>query len=353
MSLLFIDGFDHYTTPTQKWSAVSGTTYVTIVSGSRRGSGGGYLDINGSSAITTSEWASKVITPSPSNTVIIGAAVYINTVWGSTNTRANLFSVASAGGTSQCTVAINRTGTLTILRGSVSGTSIYDGGVGVNFNTWFYIECKFVIGTATSGSCEIRINGSPVSYVNLTGVNTQAAADSSIGSILVGPNRNASARISYDDLYVCDTSGSTQNTFLGDIRIDTVFPAGDGTYTQGVPSTGTSHYQLIDEAPPSTTDYVTLTGVGTKDSYSVQSLPSLSSQVIHGIQVNSHAAKDSGTTTAAAFVKSGSTELESTAFAVPAAAGYNSAVFVTDPNTSSSWTQSSFNAAEIGLLIKS
>jgi hypothetical protein len=35
-----------------------------------------------------------------------------------------------------------------------------------------------------------------------------------------------------DDLYVCDSTGSTNNTFLGDVRVDTVRPIGAGNYSE-------------------------------------------------------------------------------------------------------------------------
>jgi hypothetical protein len=46
-------------------------------------------------------------------------------------------------------------------------------------------------------------------------------------------------------------------------------PSSDGNYTQWTPSTGTSHFALVDETPCNTTDFNSTTVVGNRDSYGV------------------------------------------------------------------------------------
>ena len=52
-------------------------------------------------------------------------------------------------------------------------------------------------------------------------------------------------------------------------------PTADGFYTQWTPSTGTSHFALVDEAPCNSTDSVSTTVAGNRDSYAtdISSVP--------------------------------------------------------------------------------
>ena len=101
----------------------------------------------------------------------------------------------------------------------------------------------------------------------------------------------SSSGMNFDDLYVCDSAGSTNNGFLGDCRIDTIYPSGAGNYTQFTPSTG-SNYTCVDETAPNTTDYVDGATVGDRDSYALGNLSALSSQTVYGVQVNAAILKD-------------------------------------------------------------
>lgn len=59
------------------------------------------------------------------------------------------------------------------------------------------------------------------------------------------------------------------STVLADTT-GTLMPLADGNYTQWTPSTGTSHFALVDETPCNgTTDYNSTTVVGRRDSYAV------------------------------------------------------------------------------------
>lgn len=48
-----------------------------------------------------------------------------------------------------------------------------------------------------------------------------------------------------------------------------IMPSADGFYAQWTPSTGTSHFALVDETPCNTTDYNSTIVVGNRDSYTV------------------------------------------------------------------------------------
>jgi hypothetical protein len=54
----------------------------------------------------------------------------------------------------------------------------------------------------------------------------------------------------FDDIYVDDTTGEGSPTAPRIKRFYPLIPNADGTYSQWTPSTGTSHYELVDERPP-------------------------------------------------------------------------------------------------------
>lgn len=85
-----------------------------------------------------------------------------------------------------------------------------------------------------------------------------------------------------------------------------ILPTGAGAYSAWTPSTGTTHYTLVDETSCNgTTDHVSTTSVGAKDSYvvSLSSVPN--GATITGVSVTPCASKikNSGTVTMSLFYR--------------------------------------------------
>lgn len=106
---------------------------------------------------------------------------------------------------------------------------------------WYYIEWKLYC-DHTNGTSEIRINGQTVltipahdSYYNNLPTRLK------IHSIAGGNN-------SFDDLYVCNTSGGSFNDFIGPIKVERLDPTADDT-SQWTPSAAVDHYTLVDDIP--------------------------------------------------------------------------------------------------------
>ena len=146
-----------------------------------------------------------------------------------------------------------------------------------------------------------------------------------------------------------DTTGSAPNNdFLGDVRIDAVYPTADGTYTAWTPSTGTSHYALVDETTPNTTDYNSSNTIGQKDSYVMGNPPSLASQIIYGVRVKVAAQKDdAGSRSMKVGVRSGTTDSLSAAQALGTSQLYYTNIHEVDPGTGASWTPSGVDNMEV------
>jgi hypothetical protein len=148
-------------------------------------------------------------------------------------------------------------------------------------NVWRYIELKYVLST---GACTVRVDG--VAVITAT-VGTAA----SISSMLLGQGGGNAQQLQFDDFYVLDTTGTKNNDFLGDVRIQTLLPTADGTHSDLAPSTGTAHAALVDEPAPNTTDYVYSASAGMKDTYQFQDLAATTANIF-GVEITNYSRKD-------------------------------------------------------------
>jgi hypothetical protein len=340
--LIFMDGFDHYTTAdlTKKWNTAGAT--ATISSSTGRRSGGALV----SSASSGTGFLTKTITAGA--TFITGFSLSIAAL---PNASVSIFGLLDAG-TNQCDLRVNLDGTLSVTRNGTaltSGTSVFAMSVGVSY----YIEFKVTISDSISASsCKVRINGADVITV-ATGQDTKNTSNATASQVRLGTNNNISGgNWLFDDFYLCDSSGSTNNDFLGDVRIDTIYPTSDGNYSQFTCSTGSSHFALVDESTPNTSDYNDGAAVNDRDSYGMGNLAALTSQTVYGVQVNAAILKDdAGAKSAATFVRSSSTNGDGASTVLGTSQVYVSQVFETDPNGSIAWTEASVNAMEAGVKV--
>jgi hypothetical protein len=141
-------------------------------------------------------------------------------------------------------------------------------------NSWYYVEMRVKI-HGTSGGAEVRVDGAPVieigSYADIpTSLNTMSSVNAYANRFYIGGLGDSSGYgmwCAWDDVYLCDTSGSVNNDFLGEVRIDTLFPESDGTYSEWVASAAGTHCLLVDDPAPDGRDYVSSGTVGATDTY--------------------------------------------------------------------------------------
>jgi len=337
MTLLFVDGFDHYATAdlAKKWTSGGGNMTVGAV-GRRSGSG-----ISGS---TSAANLSKTLAASAS--WVVGFAFHIATAPAAARRICAFYDA----GTTQCELRVNADMTLSVTRNGTAltnGTSVATLAAGI----FAYIEFKVTIANSISaGSCKVRINGADVITV-ATSQDLQNTANASANQFILGIE-NSSATVTFDDVYICDQAGSTNNDFLGDVRVDTIYPTSDGNYSQFTPSTGTSHFALVDETTPNTTDYNDGSTVSDRDSYGMGNLAALTSQTVYGVQVNAAILKDdAGAKSACTMVRSSSTNADGASAALGTSQVYVSQVFETDPNGAIPWTETTVNSMESGVKV--
>lgn len=340
--LLFMDGFDHMVTAdlTKKWNSVGATATVSATAG--RG-GGGALQLNTNSS-----------TSSVTKTIPAGAAFVLGFRFSTPAFVSMQLASFLDAGTNQCELRLNADGTLSVSR---NGTALTSGttAFALSLNTSYYIEWKVTIADSiATDSCVVRINNAIVLTVPAA-QDTKNTANASANAFRLGTATLTGGVVGtamMDDFYLCDQSGATLNNFLGDSRIDTLYPNADGFYSQFTPSTGTSHFALVDEATPNTTDYNDGLNVGDRDSYAMTNLPALTSQVIHALQVNAAILKDdAGAKSAATMVRSSSTNADGTSVPLGTTQSYVSQIYAVNPNGSVAWTEASVNALEAGVVV--
>lgn len=335
MTLLFMDGFDHYATADvlKKWTSGG----CTINASAGRRSGGAMQISNNASQVMT-----KVLGAAKS-TLIFGAAFLHNAV---PNANYELIRFRD-GATDQVSLVFESTGKLSVRRGTAGGTVL---ATSTNALTsgFHYIEFKATLHN-TTGAFEVRVDGSLMAGLSATGVDTTSTANNSADTLLLGTVSGSGLTQTYDDLYVCDDQGSAANNFLGDCRIDPQYPTSDGANQTWTPSTGTTHYTLVDETTPNTTDYVESSTAGQKDTYGMGDITHTPLSII-GVQVNIAALKDdAGARSIKPVTRSGGTDYSGTEQALSTAQVYYREIRETDPATSAAWTKTGVNAAEFGV----
>jgi len=335
MSLVMFTGFDYSSNPVPPFSSVDGPTTSTsaVRTGVNGVQGGGNGNLNYSipaipmSGLSNTYYIGIAIKNPDSNTKI----VFMNNAFAVTqhNIRFNT--------TTRGIEQFNGTA------GAVSAgpPNAYDPTV------WNYFEFKIVAGTGTNGSIEVRING--IVYNTWTGITTinNATYTQFDGIRITIPSTNNKI----DDFYLLNASGTINNNFLGDSRVDVLVPTGSGTYTQLTTFGSSQNWQNVDEVPANTSDYNYSDVVGTQDTYTFADLPA-STLSIAAVQSQIYAAKTAtGPRNVDPLILSNGILVVGSDFALSQSFTYTTQVYERDPGTGAAWTLSGFNAAEFGVRV--
>jgi hypothetical protein len=159
-------------------------------------------------------------------------------------------------------------------------------------NTWEWFEFTYVY--AASGSIIVKCNGNLVySYSG----DTRYPGGAGTGMIMDRFDIGCSEDLWLDDLYVVDTA-----TGLGNCQVVTMLPGAD-VATGWTPSTGTSHFAVVDDAVMS--DYVSAAaGSGAVDTWTL-AVPGTVTANAYGVEVRAQAANDIAGTGAVALLADG------------------------------------------------
>jgi hypothetical protein len=255
--LLFADSFDHYNTAQilRKYAGYFGDTIGAF----------GRNATNGVQGASTSQF-NGIVEPVPQNpnTLFIGFAFFTS---GLPNSIRGLCNFTDTG-TGQVNIVLRPDGRIETYRGS---TLLATTAVGIGVSQYNYFEVFATINN-TTGAVQLRLNGTNI--LNLSGVNTRNTANNQINGVTINGHAGTTSLgligtgANMDDFYICDTTGSTNNTFLGDVRVQAIFPTGAGNYTQWSPTPAVPNWQNVDENPATDdTDYNASATAVQKDSF--------------------------------------------------------------------------------------
>lgn len=212
-------------------------------------------------------------------------------------------------------------------------------------NTWYYLEIMATI-ASSGGLCQVRLNG--LTVINFTGTTKNGGTGTTIDAFELGSWSAGGGQCYFDDLYICDNTGATNNTFLGDVRIQTLLPTAAGSSTQLAPTGSANNYANANDVPDSTATYNSSSTVGNRDTYAMGDLLA-STGTILGVQESLHAFKtDAGSASMKAALLSGATLAYDTPQNLGDTVAWSGAVREVDPNTSTAWTTVGVNAVELG-----
>jgi hypothetical protein len=251
----------------------------------------------------------------------------------------------------QITLEVTAAGELRVNR--VGSQLAITSGLGLTNGIWYYIEFHVVIDDAV-GEYEVRVNET-VQIGPITGADTNTN----------GPNlsmvelwQNSSSDTSYDDLYVCDAAGLTNNDFLGDIVVETLFPQADGNRNDMTRiGGGLNNFEAVDDGstPDDDSTYVHGNTVGNDELYDFDTLTGNGFQIddIHAVGVSNHYRQvEAGFRTVRALARSNVTEIEGADLGCGPEYRYLQHIYETDPDGGGVWDEASVNAAEFGITIE-
>jgi len=213
---------------------------------------------------------------------------------------------------------------------------------------WSYIEIKATIDD-TAGAVEVRYYGTTV--LSLSGIDTRNADIAGVANMLLGYLGGASsANIQYDDWYILDTTGATNNTFLATTannpRIIDVLPNAAGDSTQFTPSSGTNWSAAA--SWDGDTSYVGDATVGDRDLYNFPNMPAGIANIATIVASHSARKDDALARSMALGVKSGGTIFDQPSFALTNGYVFRQTVMDTDPATGVAWVEAGVNGLQAG-----
>jgi hypothetical protein len=248
-----------------------------------------------------------------------------------------------SGSTVVCTVGINTSGYFQLRNGA---TVLGTWNAPIAINTWYYVELKFTLGGSSTGVLEMRVDGFP--GIVLPAVTTHGSVFTMNNISLNSSDRNI---VNYDDFYICSQSGTYNNDFLGNFRVQRIAPTGAGSITEWTPSTGTN-WGAVDELPANGSDYVSESTAGETDLYAFAD-PTIAGTIV-GIRQSLLARKVTGDTDLTSAVKVGATTYEAGLYTVTDAVNWKlfQNIREREPAASGAWDLTNLSAAEFGVRKK-
>lgn len=347
---VFCDGMDSYAAAAdipKKWGLAPGTFGFSSTGGRF---GGGAITNNGAN---TSDILRSLVYWSPGNNVVLEYGFYFKassppSVGGLpffAGITASNGILTGSGSNASIWLNINTSGQPVLMCNGIQATST----INVCDGNWHWIECYF------STSWGNGSKGLYVDAVNMGGFNvgasTLAGFPVAFGFIAIG------TAYSIDDFIIGDSNTGWPNAGnasadipLNPRKITTKRPVSDASVTFTTTSSGSTHFNLVNEVNPDTTTWVQDSISGHKDLFNMSALgytpTGIDSAVLNVYWSNPNA----GTINAGLACKSVATEADSPSSVVPLSYQTIQNSFHLDPNGNIAWTGAAIDAAQFGFF---
>lgn len=334
MTNVWLEGFEIHQSSTylaRKYAAAGGTLAPTA--GRLFGSG---LQISGASGnLTTPSFGVQ-------NTWIVGFGFKLGAVLGTPTLT------LMSGASQQCSLSVTSSGAGYVWVLKRGATTIATSAVERTLATWYYVELKVTVRDGTDGVYELRVDET----VDISGSGVNLANTASDGADVIMFSATTD-NPTWDDIYINDSTGTVNNDFLGDSAVRGILPNGDGASTAWVPSTGSSHFALVDDpaTSPADTDYNSGVTPGDRDLYDYENLTGLLNGPIASVMVTSDMRMEtSGTATVKVVVREGGVNFDAATHTVNGTTvrGYTQ-VIENSPDDSAPWEIADLDAAQFGV----
>lgn len=327
LTLLLIDGFDHYdtTNATLEWLVVA---QGSITASGRNGNG--WTQSSGGQVSYRYFGARSIVQ--------IGIAFKSSLLVAARKVIA-LYDEA----TLHIDVRYTSDGLLYVTR---NGTLLATSGVKtIQANVWYYIEIKAQIADSPNGAVAVYVNGEE--FINASSLDTRNGANAQVTRFGVVADNNVHY---YDDLYVGYLSAFSDDAIFGDVKVETLHPSADGYGTpQWTPSVEGDNYSCVDEVTPNQTDYVESDTPDNIDLYDIDNLEA-ESGTVYGLQIELYAMKTDAAARAIRRVlrTSDTNYIGASDISLSTSWAYYRELIQTDPS-GGDWTISKINGLQIGV----
>lgn len=225
----------------------------------------------------------------------------------------------------------------------------------IQSDTWVYLEIDLTLDSTSSGAFVVRANSQPILTASSirTSPNVNGARMFSVYS--GGPTNGGLISHYFDDIYVNDTSGTSNNGFDGDQQMLYFPPTAPGQFSQqtiGGSSPAATNWQSVNQTvPDDDTTYVYAASTGLKDTYKVAALPSNVSSIVSVTTILDAKTDTSGLgggATIRPLIGNGVSHANGTSVSVNTSYIDKAQFWGQNPLTSAAWSLSDWSNIEIG-----
>lgn len=347
MSLIFIDGFDHYNAIRQKWQAAGSMDHPTFVAGR----------FGGQCVRKQFQNAQQTIRRSfDTQTEVFFGCALKTPGFPIGITTESIFRFEDASTNVIFSIGLQPSGKLSLSAGGFITGSV----LALDNVQWNYIEAHYIPKDAAGkgGVAEVKVNGTVWVALDGTLYPTTTQTDDEVGGFGFMDDGTNSAGYLFDDLYILSAEGTSNNDYLGDVRITTMAANADGTNNDWTSNDVTlPNFNATDEViMDSNTSYVESGLVGASEDYDNDSFAQrvIAPGEIYGVQVSNALLRTAtGIIRAQNEMVIAGTSYTDGVQLTPGSGAYFIETWVTDtdPSDSLTWTEDKVAATGSGISI--